>query len=72
MPVTDCSGGTGEPRRPASGQARLRAHAGHSGGGCVGSPMCADALGRATGSKSEGAELRARVACDDLRARKSP
>ena len=66
------SDGRGAPRRPASGLARLLAHAGPSRGGCVAGPMCTDALRRVSGSRDASAELRACAVCDVLLARKSP
>ena len=66
------SDGWGAPRRAASGLARLLARAGPSRGGCVAGPLCSDALCRVSGSRDEGAELRACAVCDDLLARKSP
>ena len=67
-----CCGGQGVPRRPASGLARPLTHAELSRVWQRLEPMRMLLPCRATGSRTEGAELRACVECDDLLARKSP
>ena len=67
-----CSCSRGEPRRPASGQARPHAHAGLSRGGCLELRCALCACVVASGSQSVGGELRACAEWGDESARKSP
>ena len=66
------SGGRREPRGPASGLARLIAHAGLTSGSCLELQHALCACVVASGARSVGAELRACAEWDDKSTRKSP